>query len=119
MRNTTSDISSTQCAKVNSRVYCNRALSLNTCSNFSGSKTRSRIPRTMTLTGLRSRNFSKHSPNLIALAPETLHCYGLSLAILYLSKTAAITKDSHLYRASHTCHPYDRVRPDDTKPETG
>src|SRR5262249_12981701 len=59
-----------------SRVYCTRALSLNTCSNFSGSNTRSSVPRTMTLTGLRSMNFSKHSPKIISLAPGAFHCCG-------------------------------------------
>src|SRR5215831_20435535 len=107
MRKTTSDISSTQCAKVNSRVYCNKALSLNTRSNFSGAKTRSNIPRTMTLTGLRSRNFSKHSPNIIPLAPGTRHFCGAFPASLYQSKTAELTEDSHLYRdaraALHHC----------------
>src|SRR5215813_5970014 len=76
MRKTTSDISPTPCAKVSSRVYRTRALSLNTCSNFSGSNTRSSVPRTMTLTGLRSMNFSKHSPKIISLAPGAFHCCG-------------------------------------------
>src|SRR5215475_566944 len=98
MRNTTSDISPTHCAKVNSRVYCNRALSLNTRSSFSASKMRSSIPRTMTLTGLRSRNFSKHSPRIIVLAPEACHFGGLLLCNRYYSKASEITKDSHLYR---------------------
>src|SRR5262249_41951247 len=76
-------------------------LSLNTRSNFSGSKTRSRIPRTMTLTGLRAKNFSKHSPNIITLAPGVLHCCGAFRCYPYHSKTSEITKDSHLYRDSH------------------
>jgi hypothetical protein len=33
------------------------------------------------------------------LAPGTRHCWGLSPASLYHSKTAEITKDAHLYRA--------------------
>src|SRR5438094_2119493 len=69
MRNTTSDISPTHWVKVSSRVYCSTALFAKTRSNFSGLKTRSSVPRTMTLTGLRSRNFSKHLPKTILLAP--------------------------------------------------
>src|SRR2546428_13483604 len=69
MRNTTSDISPTHWVKVSSRVYCSTALSAKTRSNFSGLKTRSSVPRTMTLTGLRSMNFSKHLPKNILLAP--------------------------------------------------
>src|SRR5437667_12782210 len=101
MRNTTSDIRPTHWAKVSARVYCSRTWSAKTRSNFAGSKTRSSVPRTMTLTGLRSRNFSKHLPKTILLSlpfPKT-SCRGSPPGSEHHTRNLDLTKDRDLYRA--------------------
>src|SRR5262245_59704473 len=98
MRNPTADITSTQYAKVNSRRYCNRALSVNPRANFSGAKTPSSIPRTLTLTGLRSRNFSKPSPQILSLAPGAFPSCGTFPCKPLSPQNLRNHESSHLYR---------------------